>query len=172
MVYNLNLALIKGVPFMLSQTVRRSIGFTATLILVLLLVVGCHQRSNSRNSNQKALLTQMYQYFGELKKNTLKVSDMKRFYTKDAVMILNGHAVAKGYQGFYNHFKKMLGKTRNFKFVFPKDSMIEEGNRIAVQYKVELPGYTEKQLHVMAIFTFKNGKIASWDEVVYPVIYQ
>lgn len=155
-----------------SQTIRRSIGLIAVLILILLSVMVWHQYGNSRNNNQKALLTQMYQYFGALKNNTLKLSDMKRFYTKDAVMVLNGQTIAKGYQGFYNHFKRMLEKTRNFKFVFPKNPMIEEGNKIAVQYKVKLPGYTEKQLHVMAIFTFKKGKIASWDEVVYPVIYQ
>ncbi len=109
----------------------------------------------------------MYQYFGTLKHNTLAPTDLEKFYNPKVTMIINGQKVAQGYQEFYQHFKMMLAKTKNFQFVFPKHSMTAEGNRVAVQYNIVIQAQqTKQQLHVIAVFTFNKGKISNWNEIV------
>lgn len=152
---------------MRSHTFSRFIGLIGVLFISLLLLVGCHKNVNSDAAQHNMLITKMYQYLGKLKHHEPQLSDMKRFYTKDVVMITNGQAVAQGYQGFYQHFKMMIRKTRNFRFMLPRHAMIAAGNKVAVQYKLVLhTKHAEKLVHVIAIFTFENSKISTWNEVV------
>ncbi len=121
----------------------------------------------SQTSEHKHLLIQMYQYFETLRAKPLNQADMAKFYNPKVTMIINGQKVAQGFDGFYKHFKMMLEKTKRFKFIFPRHAMLAEGNRIAAQYNIELQEAGKlKLLHVIAIFTFKKGKILKWDEVV------
>lgn len=137
------------------------------VIVASLLLSGCHINGCNQTSEHKHLLTQMYQYFETLRAKPLRRADMARFYDPKVIMIINGQKVAQGRDEFYQHFKMMLAKTKHFKFIFPRHAMIAEENRIAAQYNILLQvSGKPKLLHVIAIFTFKKGKILSWDEVV------
>jgi len=137
------------------------------MLIGTLLISGCTKTHQTGVKKHEVLLSEMYQYLSSLTTQPLKLDDLKRFYTPKVVMITNGRPIAQGYQGFYQHFQFMLNKTHQYKFIFPNQSMMGEGNRVAVKYNIDLTaeGKTEV-LHVIALFTFQNGKIIKWDEVV------
>lgn len=138
-------------------------GLTLVLVFVFLLVSGCSKEVDQH----KVLLSDMYQYLSSLKTRPLKLNELKDLYTPNVVMIINGELVARGYQSFFQHFKFMLKKTRNYKFTFPRQSMIGEGDRVAVKYNISfMTGGKISILHVIALFTFYHNKISRWDEVV------
>lgn len=138
-------------------------GLTLALVFVFLLVLGCSKEADQH----KVLLSDMYQYLSSLKARPLKMDELRNFYTPNVLMIINGKTVAQGYQSFFQHFQFMLKKTRNYKFIFPKQSMIGEGDRVSVKYNISLMiGGKISVLHVIALFTFYHNKINKWDEVV------
>ncbi len=109
----------------------------------------------------------MFRYFETSKTRQLQLSDLNKYYTTNVKMLINGELVSEDIQAFYDHFKLMLSKSRDYQIIFDKNPMIAEGHRVAVKYRIiMLEAQHEKTMHVIAYFTFQNGKISLWDEVV------
>lgn len=143
------------------------IWFLFFVILLLSFSNGCYASDNKLLLQHKQLLIKMYRYFENLKYQPLRLQDMKKFYSPNAKLITNGKNVAQGYDGFYRHFIIMLAKTKNFYFIFPKNSMIAKNKNILVKYNILLQSKNKMALlHVVAKFTFQNNKILLWDETV------
>ncbi|MDP1574400.1 MAG: nuclear transport factor 2 family protein [Coxiellaceae bacterium] len=122
--------------------------------------------SNHMQENKNKVMA-MYRYFESLRTKPLKLSDLSLYYTPNVKMIINGETVASGIKGFYDHFNFMLSKTRNFQFVFSKNPMIAEGDRIAIKYRILMREKLKmKTMYVIAYLTLSHGKIGVWNEVV------
>ena len=147
---------------------RKVISSTVIVMLLSLVLTACHNRSlqNIQSANKKSV-AKMYDYFSSLRTIALKKNDLSTYFNSNVTMTINGKIVAEGYDGFYNHFKMMLAKSKNFRFVFPANALIAEGRRVAAKYNIVLKHHSKTTVfHVIAIFTLKRHKITSWDEVV------
>ena len=139
--------------------------FTIFIGMGLITYAGAIPQDN-RIAQHKQLVASMYRYFETLDTGSLKKKELNRFYTPNVEMIINDKLVSKGIPEFYNHFKLMLSKSHKYQFVFPKNAMISEGNRVAIKYRIRMLGKKPKTMYVIAFFTFENGKISKWNEVV------
>lgn len=115
----------------------------------------------------KYIVQSMYAYLSSLKRRPLVESDLNHYFTENVKMIINGSLSSKGINEFYNHFKMMLKKSRHYQFVFTKNGMIAEGNKVAIKYQLIIYSHSQKKtMHVIAFFIIKNNQISSWNEVV------
>jgi hypothetical protein len=121
---------------------------------------------NKKIDQQKALVITMYRFLETLQSKPFNRKDLEQFYTIDAEMIINNELAAKGIDEFFKHFKLMAAKPCNYILVFAESPIITENNRLAIQYKIEMYGQQQVTMYSMVFFTFINGKICKWDQVV------
>jgi hypothetical protein len=114
----------------------------------------------------KALVSRMYDFLKLLQTKSFYKRDLEQFYTVNAEMIINGLLVAKGITEFYEHFKLIAEKPCKYSLIFTENPMIVEDKRLAIQYKIEMSGEQLVVMYSMVFFTFSNGKICQWDQVV------
>ena len=145
----------------------RTIAFCCLFITLL---TACKMQTKDQATlawNKQRIVT-LYQYLATIRQTPLEKQTLAVFYTKNAVLTLNGRLFAKGLYSFKAHFEKILGEFHDYRFKFPHNPMVAEGNRVVIRYDFLIYHHDKLKyiLPTVAIFTFQGGKISRWDDIV------
>lgn len=155
------------------NTIKIKLAITLLLYLISLNIFGKNTQSNNRLviSSQKKLITHAFIYLNNVwstKGKALSQSMTEKYFDPDTTLIINGKKVYKGYNQFDGHFRE-VGKYIIGSIRFPLLETISSGDKFIVRFDEDIHDNNgiSYPANVIAIFTFHNGRIQTWEEVAY-----
>ncbi len=95
-------------------------------------------------------------------------ADVERYFTDDAVMIANNRVKCRGIEAHLAHFDDLTSKMKQTE-VQPFELVVEGENRAAGYYRINFKAVdgTEGTIFDMAIWEFRDGRIARMTEIIH-----
>ena len=133
---------------------------------VIILVLGFSIQSFAASSNDSSadILEQMFTWWNAIMRSDeeLKTEDFARYYTDDAVIVLNGKERVRGVAMMPDFFKANRDRTEFIEIVLPFKEKFMAGEKIFTYHTIRaVRNGVEELSHNMGYAVIENGKIAS-----------
>lgn len=117
----------------------------------------------------KNLLSSFFKYLAFLgnPENKIDSSSLQCFFTDDCIVQSNNLILTQGIDAFIAYINRNQERFEKVSYSDFLDEPIIAGNKVTLHFQVDCTEKNgrQKKLDVIAILTFKNGKICEWKEV-------
>lgn len=95
------------------------------------------------------------------------LTETETYLAKDFNIASNGKIVARSAEEYQTRMERFKSKYSRFEISEPLEEPIASGNQIVLHYYVTLTTHSgeQKTVHIMAMATIENDKIARWIQV-------
>lgn len=127
------------------------------------------KREGKVTLSQQKIIMQALQYINAIWANdhALSRKTTLTYFTPDTILVINGRTVYTGYNQLEEHFQA-VGKNIHGNFQFPFLVVIGARNTVVAHFNEDIVDINKVHYptNVIAIFTFRRGRIERWEEVV------
>lgn len=119
-------------------------------------------------------ITALYTFFKKIntactQSQPATLQEVDEFLSKNFQLTSNGQVVCKNETDYLHRLQKFQKKYSRFECSKPVVEPVTEGNRIALQYRVDLTerNGAHKQVFISGIVTMDHNKISEWTQVAH-----